>query len=44
MPVIDVGVADVIGAATMLISETALELLEARASGTRSDADDEEAA
>ena len=44
MPVVDAGVADVIGAATMLISETALELLEARASGTRSDADDEEAA
>jgi len=44
MPVEDMGVADVIGAATLLVSETALEQLVARASGTGSDAGDKEAA
>jgi large subunit ribosomal protein L4 len=34
MPVADAGVADVIGAATLLVSETALEQLVARAAGT----------
>ena len=33
MPVADAGVADVIGAATLLVSETALDQLVARASG-----------
>ena len=44
MPVEDMGVADVIGAATLLVSETALEQLVARASGTGSDSGDKEAA
>jgi large subunit ribosomal protein L4 len=48
MPVADAGVADVIGAATLLVSETALDQLVARASGTGaaagSDTDSEEAA
>jgi large subunit ribosomal protein L4 len=34
MPVADAGVADVIGAATLLVSETALEQLVARAAGS----------
>jgi large subunit ribosomal protein L4 len=34
MPAVDAGVADVIGAATLLVSETALDQLVARASGT----------
>ena len=34
MPVADAGVADVVGAATLLVSETALEQLVARAAGT----------
>ncbi len=44
MPVEDMGVADVIGAATLLVSETALEQLVARASGTGSDSGAKEAA
>jgi large subunit ribosomal protein L4 len=48
MPVADAGVADVIGAATLLVSETALDQLVARASGTGAaagpDTDSEEAA
>jgi large subunit ribosomal protein L4 len=44
MPVEDAGVADVIGAATMLVSEAALDQLVARASGTGSDTGDKEAA
>lgn len=40
MPVSDVGVADVIGAASLLISETALTELVARASGADRDGDD----
>jgi len=44
MPVEDMGVADVIGAATLLVSETALEQLVARASGTGSDSGETEAA
>jgi large subunit ribosomal protein L4 len=43
MPVEDAGVADVIGAATMLVSEAALDQLVARASGTGSDTGDKEA-
>jgi large subunit ribosomal protein L4 len=34
MPVADAGVADVVGAATLLVSESALEQLVARAAGT----------
>jgi large subunit ribosomal protein L4 len=51
MPVVDAGVADVIGAATLLVSEAALDQLVARASGSGSaaagsgsDEDGEEAA
>jgi large subunit ribosomal protein L4 len=44
MPVEDAGVADVIGAATMLVSEAALDQLVARASGTGSDTGDKEPA
>ena len=44
MPVENAGVADVVGAATMLVSEAALDQLVARASGTGSDAGDKEAA
>jgi large subunit ribosomal protein L4 len=48
MPAEDAGVADVIGAATLLVSETALDQLVARASGTGAaagpDTDSEEAA
>ena len=48
MPVADAGVADVIGAATLLVSEAALDQLTARAAGTGSaaadTADSEEAA
>jgi large subunit ribosomal protein L4 len=48
MPVTDAGVADVIGAATLLVSEAALDQLTARAAGAGStataDADAEEAA
>jgi large subunit ribosomal protein L4 len=44
MPAVDAGVADVIGAATMLVSETALEQIVARASGTQSSSADEETA
>jgi large subunit ribosomal protein L4 len=44
MPAVDAGVADVIGAATMLVSETALEQIVARASGTLSSSADEETA
>jgi large subunit ribosomal protein L4 len=40
MPVADAGVADVIGAATLLVSETALDQLTARAAGTGSAAAD----
>jgi large subunit ribosomal protein L4 len=43
MLAVDAGVADVIGAATMLVSETALQQLVARASGTQSGSDGEEA-
>ncbi len=39
MPVADAGVADVIGAATLLVSETGLDQLVARASGTGAAAD-----
>jgi large subunit ribosomal protein L4 len=42
MPAVDAGVADVIGAATMLVSETALEQIVARASGTLSSPADED--
>jgi large subunit ribosomal protein L4 len=44
MPVEDAGVADVIGAATLLVSETALDQLVARANGASSDSGDKEAA
>jgi large subunit ribosomal protein L4 len=44
MPAADAGVADVIGAATLLVSETALDQLVARASGTGTDTGDKEAA
>jgi large subunit ribosomal protein L4 len=44
MPVEDAGVADVIGAASLLISEAALEQLTARANGERADAHEEVAA
>ena len=44
MPVEDAGVADVVRAATMLVSEAALDQLVARASGTGSDSGDKEAA
>jgi len=44
MPVADAGVADVIGAATLLVSETALEQLVARAAGTARDAAENEVA
>jgi large subunit ribosomal protein L4 len=44
MPVGDAGVADVIGAATLLVSETALPQLVALASGTGSDPGEKEAA
>lgn len=44
MPVEDTGVADVVRAATMLVSEAALDQLVARASGTGSDSGDKEAA
>jgi large subunit ribosomal protein L4 len=44
MPVHDAGVADVIGAATLLVSETALDQLVARVSATGSDSGDEAAA
>ena len=44
MPVENAGVADVVGAATMLVSEAALDQLVARASGTGSDTGDKEAA
>jgi large subunit ribosomal protein L4 len=44
MPVADAGVADVMRAATLLVSEAALDELVARASGTGSDSSDEEAA
>ena len=42
MPVTDAGVADVIGAASLLVSETALPELVARASGSGATADAEE--
>jgi large subunit ribosomal protein L4 len=44
MPVADAGVADVMRAATLLVSETALEQLVARANATGSDSSDKEAA
>lgn len=44
MPVEDAGVADVIGAASLLISESALEQLTARANGTGREAAEEVAA
>jgi large subunit ribosomal protein L4 len=44
MPVGDAGVADVIGAATLLVSETALPQLVALASGTGTDSGDKDAA
>jgi large subunit ribosomal protein L4 len=44
MPVADAGVADVIGAATLLVSDAALEQLVARAAHTGSDAGEKEAA
>jgi large subunit ribosomal protein L4 len=44
MPVGDAGVADVMRAATLLVSETALDQLVARASGASSDSGDEEVA
>jgi large subunit ribosomal protein L4 len=44
MPVEDAGVADVIGAATLLVSEAALEPLVARANATGPDPGDKEAA
>jgi large subunit ribosomal protein L4 len=43
MPVGDAGVADIMRAATLLVSETALEELVARATATKSDSADEEA-
>jgi large subunit ribosomal protein L4 len=44
MPVADAGVADVIGAATLLVSDAALEQLVARAAHAGSDAGEKEAA
>lgn len=44
MPVEDVGVADIIGAASLLVSESALEQLTARANGTGREAAEEVAA
>jgi large subunit ribosomal protein L4 len=44
MPVSDVGVADVVGAASLLVSKTALEDLVARASGRAREGDAEEGA
>ena len=43
MPVSDAGVADIVGAASMLVSQTALPELIARAAGARDDNTDEEA-
>jgi large subunit ribosomal protein L4 len=42
MPVADVGVADVVGAAALLVSQSALPELVARANGSGSDAEGEE--
>jgi large subunit ribosomal protein L4 len=43
MPVAEAGVADIIGAATLLVSETALDQLVARAAGAGPDSGDKEA-
>ena len=43
MPVADAGVADVIGAASLLVSQAALPELVARAAGRASDQSNEEA-
>ena len=43
MPVSDAGVADIVGAASMLVSQTALPELIARAAGAHDDNTDEEA-
>jgi large subunit ribosomal protein L4 len=44
IPVEQAGVADLVGAASLLVSEAALQALVARAAGSRSGGDDEEAA
>jgi hypothetical protein len=43
MPAVDAGVADLMRAATLLVSETALDQLVARASGSGSGSDEEAA-